>query len=125
MQFAIDPREIYMHLSYRGRTIRTFLLSAIQTFLLAAISLTPHLAHAQGINNGSISGTVADQTGAIIPGAKITATATATNIKAVTTAGGDGNFSFKDVPVGSYPIVISASGCSGLTLNNVQVAASR
>src|ERR1700723_2385177 len=114
-----------MHLSHRGRTIQTFLLAAVQTFLLAAISLTPHLAHAQGINNGNISGTVADQTGAVIPGATITATATATNIKAVTTSGADGNFSFKDVPVGSYTIVISASGFSGLTLNNVQVAASR
>jgi hypothetical protein len=114
-----------MHLSYRGRTIRTFLLSAIQTFLLAAIILTPHLAHAQGINNGNISGTVADQTGAVIPGATITATATATNIKSTATSGTDGNFSFRDVPVGSYTIVINASGFSGLTLNNVQVAASR
>ena len=82
-------------------------------------------AHGQGITTGSISGTVADTTGAVIAGASITATAKATNVTLTTTSGGDGSFSFKDVPIGTYTLVILESGFAGLTLNNIEVASSR
>ncbi len=80
---------------------------------------------AQGITTGSISGTVADTTNAVIAGATITATAKATNIILKTSSGGDGSFSFKDVPIGTYAVVISESGFANLTLNNIEVAAGR
>jgi hypothetical protein len=68
--------------------------------LAAIASLTPFAAYSQAFNSGSISGTVADTTGAVIPGATVTATATATNITKAMTAGKDGTFSFKDLPIG-------------------------
>ena len=82
-------------------------------------------AYSQGITTGSISGTVADATGAVIPGATATATATATNNQKIATAGKDGAFSFKDLPIGTYSVVITANGFSTITLNNVQVSSAK
>lgn len=90
---------------------------------LATLSTIPSFA--QGITTGSISGSVADPTGAVIPGATVTATASATNIKATAVAGKDGTFSFKDLPIGAYTVVISSDGFSSITLNNVQVASAK
>ena len=80
---------------------------------------------AQGIITGSITGTAADSTGAVIPSAKVTATNTATNVTISSISGADGSFSFKDVAVGQYTIVISAADFSTLTLHNVEVDAGR
>ena len=99
-------------------------LTAALTFL-TAVPLLQQQAGAQGITTGSISGTVADTLEAVIAGATITATAKATNITLKTTSGGDGSFSFKDVPIGTYTVVISEGGFAGLTLNNIEVASSR
>jgi Carboxypeptidase regulatory-like domain/TonB-dependent Receptor Plug Domain/TonB dependent receptor len=89
------------------------------------VALCGIVAMAQGIITGSIAGTAADPSGAVLPGAKITAKNTATNQTASTVAGEDGSFSLKDLPVGQYTLTISDTGFSTLTLNNVQVAASR
>jgi outer membrane receptor protein involved in Fe transport len=93
--------------------------------LAAAMSLFQEQAGAQGITTGSISGTVADATGAVIAGATITATTKATNVSLKTTSTGDGSFSFKDVPIGTYNLVIARSGFASLTLDNIEVASSR
>ncbi|MGA2050175.1 MAG: TonB-dependent receptor [Terracidiphilus sp.] len=110
------------------RVISFFTLSislAAALTLLTAASLLQQQARAQGITTGSISGGVSDATGAVIPGARIAATAKATNVTLTTTTGSDGSFSFKDVPIGTYTIVITESGFAGLTLNNIEVASSR
>ncbi|MGA7156307.1 MAG: carboxypeptidase regulatory-like domain-containing protein [Acidobacteriaceae bacterium] len=97
-----------------------------QTLLLAAtFGLTLNVAFAQGMNTGNISGTVADPTGAIIPGATITATADATHIVSTAKSGSDGNFSFKALPIGTYTVVIAENGFSPLTLNNVEVSSAK
>jgi len=127
----IDPFQRHgfkKHLETWRRVIPQCILSLL--FVTALTVLTPALllqeeAVAQGITTGSISGAVADTTGAVIAGATITATAKATNITLKTTSGGDGSFSFKDVPIGTYSVVISDSGFAGLTLNNIEVASSR
>jgi hypothetical protein len=82
-------------------------------------------AHAQGITTGSISGTVADATGAVVPGATITATALDTNVTNTSTSAANGDFVFRDLPIGKYKIVISAKSFAGLTLNDVQVDSAR
>jgi outer membrane receptor protein involved in Fe transport len=110
------------------RVIIPLILSMFLVPVLTLLTPTPLLqqqALAQGITTGSISGTVADTTGAVIAGATITATATATNIALKSASGGDGNFYFKDVPIGTYTVVIIARGFAGLTLNNIEVASSR
>ena len=112
----------------RRHVIPRCILSMYLAAALALLTVMPLLqeqASAQGITTGSISGTVADATGAVIGGATITATAKATNIALKTTSAGDGSFSFKDVPIGAYTLVIAANGFAGLTLDNIEVASSR
>ena len=131
IRHQIDPFQqggFKKHASKWGRIVARCLTALSFVVALALITAAPLLqeeASAQGITTGSISGAVADTTGAIISGATITATAKATNITLKTTSSGDGSFSFKDVPIGIYTVVISESGFAGLTLNNIEVASSR
>src|SRR5690348_5358804 len=74
-------------------------------------------------NTGSISGLVKDQSGAVIPGAKVTVTDTDKNIavRTVTSSGG-GEFSFPSLPIGHYAVTVAMPNFqtfvqSGLTLN--------
>jgi hypothetical protein len=106
--------------------LRSFSLTMLAVFALVMAAPFLHKgACAQGINTGSISGTVADQTGAIIPGAEITATDVARNVVSKANSGKDGGFSFKTLPIGIYTVVISYQGFTSLTLNNVEVSSGK
>lgn len=106
------------------RSVRQFAL-AFAIALTVAVPMLPPAAHAQGIITGSISGVVADPTGAVIPGATITATDVSTNSVSKAVASKNGDFSFSNMPIGTYNISISANGFTGTTLQNVQVTAGR
>ena len=90
---------------------------AILILLLAAVGL-----HAQTFR-GAINGTVTDPSGAVLAGAdvKATNTATAVTVSAVTTS--DGQFSFQDLPLGTYKIAVTAKGFQTTNVDNVNVTA--
>jgi len=73
---------------------------------------------------GSISGTVKDPTGAVIPGATVTATNTATNLQTKTVSDGKGFYAFLSLPVGHYNIKVEEHGFGTLARNNLEVDAS-
>ena len=75
----------------------------------------------QGIVTGSVNGTVEDQQHAVVPGATVTAVATATNLKYTTTTTNTGYFSIPNLPVGSYNVTVEAQKFSKLAINGVQV----
>src|SRR5579871_280780 len=58
----------------------------------------------------SIRGTVEDQSGAVVPNVKLTATNQATGISYSTVSGKDGAFSFLQLPIGNYMVKAAASG---------------
>ena len=72
---------------------------------------------------GAINGTVTDASGAVVTGAsvKATNTATAVTITGVTTS--EGQFSFQDLPLGTYKIDVTATGFRPVTVGNVEVTA--
>jgi len=72
---------------------------------------------------GSINGTVTDTSGAVIPGARITATDTATATVHETVSSGAGEFSFNDLPQSTYTVKIAAAGFSTTEATGVQVKA--
>lgn len=78
-------------------------------------------ANAQGIITGSISGTVIDPRGAVIPGASILAKEIHTGAERATTSQGDGSFWFGDVPIGTYTVSITATGFQPLQMSGVRV----
>jgi hypothetical protein len=59
---------------------------------------------------GSISGTVTDQTGAVIPKATVTVKNTAQGTELKTTTDGQGVYSFPNLAVGRYDLTIEADG---------------
>jgi hypothetical protein len=98
----------------------------VGTVLVAAIlGFAPGYASAQGITTGSITGTVADPTGAVIPGATVLAVNPSTNDKFTSKATAAGSFSFQNLPIGTYTLTITGEGFAPLTVNNVLVTANR
>jgi hypothetical protein len=59
---------------------------------------------------GKITGTVKDQTNAVVPGATVTALNTTTGVKRTTNTDDQGTYSFPVLPVGQYQIDVSADG---------------
>ncbi len=94
----------------------------LSCWLMALVALLALPAFSQTFRGG-ISGTVTDQSGAVVPGAQVTAVEAATNatIKAVTSSAGE--FAFANLPLGTYSVTVSASGFSTQKVNKVTVAA--
>lgn len=88
--------------------------------IFAAVSTVG--AYAQS-DNGSIVGTVTDQTGAAIPNAAITVTNLATGLKLHVTSDGAGGFEVPAVPRGSYRAEVKSQGFQSQVTNfTVKVA---
>ncbi len=69
----------------------------------------------------SLTGTVTDPTGAVIPGASITLENTAQGVQRSTTADAAGRYTFAQVPPGEYRIHGKAGGFADVTVNNVRL----
>jgi hypothetical protein len=65
---------------------------------------------ALGQNTGTISGTVQDQSGAVVAGANVTAQNPATNFSRETVSATNGFYRFDQLPVGTYTITTEAAG---------------
>ena len=86
---------------------RTHRLAQISVLLiLGLIALLAQPARAQG--GATIVGTVTDPTGAVLPGAKITLTNTATGFIRAAESNEAGNYSAPELPVGQYNIKVEA-----------------
>jgi hypothetical protein len=71
----------------------------------------------------SLSGTVMDNGGAVIPNATVALTNTATQAVKTATSSGNGFYHFSELAPGSYRIVTSAKGFRTTTLDDVSLAA--
>ncbi len=81
----------------------------------------PQAASAQGIITGTITGTITDPSGAVVPGAPFVATNTATGIKITGKTDSSGAIKLSDVPVGTYTVVVTAPSFAPLKIDNLQV----
>jgi len=82
------------------------------------------IANAQ-VFRGGINGAITDASGAVVPGAKITATETGTSTVRETVSSSAGEFSFNDVPLGTYNIKVEAVGFQTENVTGVQVLAGK
>ena len=69
----------------------------------------------QSVDYASVSGRVTDPSGAVVPGAQVTARHTQTNVTATTVTDQDGRFRFPYLRVGPYEITVSLQGFADLT----------
>src|SRR6516225_5387340 len=85
---------------------RQGLLSVITA---AALILVATVSSAQTFR-GSISGRIADATGAVLPGVNVTVTNDATGVSRSTVTSASGDFSVPDLPLGTYTIEATLQG---------------
>lgn len=88
---------------------------------LAALLLLCPLPHVLAQSTGTIRGSVADPSGAVIRNVQVTATATNTGITRTAASNDSGIFILPDLPIGTYSLKLEAHGFStqerpGLTL---------
>jgi hypothetical protein len=73
------------------------------------------------VDQGAITGTVTDNTGAIVPGAQVTLTATDTGFTLQQKSNGSGNYTFSPIKIGNYSVSASAPGFQTTSRQNVHV----
>jgi hypothetical protein len=100
------------------RNLRSRVLLCVASGVLAAASFP---AHAQF--GGSLSGTVADSTGAVVPGATVTLTNSDTHQVLTITTNGSGVYTFTELAPGAYGLSATAGNFATATVSNVSVAA--
>ena len=91
---------------------RSVLLLAALAFAIAV----PNAAYAQGL-----SGTVSDETGAVLPGVTITATHVDTNTPTVAITDAGGQYNFAALRVGAHNVTADLPGFTVVTLENLTV----
>jgi hypothetical protein len=86
-------------------------LSVLRRILAAAVcaALAAGFAGAQE-SRGSITGSVTDASGAIVPGAAVVATNQATNLAVTAKSDARGNYSLLYLPAGSYTVTVELTG---------------
>ena len=93
---------------------------AIGVTLALVLLLTAAAARAQN-NDATLTGTVADKTGAVIPHARIVVTDEASGVTRTATSDERGFFSLVGVPVAAYDVEVSAPGFNSLRRKGVAV----
>src|SRR5438552_828617 len=99
---------------------RTALFCCCRAFLFVFFFLSPPVW--PQANQGTIEGIIVDQSGAALPGAKLTGTNDATGIHFQTTSDSNGLFTFPVLPVGTYTIEVEHPGFAKLTQKDVTVS---
>lgn len=72
--------------------------------------------------SGALQGTVTDQTGAVIPGATVALTNLATQAHQTANTGNTGFYNFRELPPGTYAVVVTANGFQKQTFSEVAVS---
>ena len=94
-------------------------LFAMLTIAILTVFATPG-SFAQS-DNSSLSGTVTDASGALLPKAKVTIHNNGNGSDRVVETNESGNFTAPDIQTGNYRLRIEAAGFQSVTLNNVNV----
>jgi hypothetical protein len=71
------------------------------------------------VTSGTIFGAVQDSTGAVIPGAKITAAARTIGVTRTVISGNNGTFSLPNMPAGTYQLTVKANGFQGMVKDGI------
>jgi hypothetical protein len=114
-----------IHHAYPRHLSVKCLCLAVSISLFLSLSLAAGASAQQG--RGTILGTVTDTTGAVIPGATVTVTNTATNVTTAVVSNSDGNYAAPNLLVGGYTVTVTKEGFkksvrSGITLEVDQKA---
>jgi len=102
--------------------LRGAVLSPIQ--LAAFLVVAASLAFGQG-GGGTITGTVTDAGGAVVPAATVEARNTATGVVFAVESSSTGNYTISQLPVGTYVVTVKVQGFKTYTHTNLAIAATQ
>jgi outer membrane receptor protein involved in Fe transport len=94
-------------------------MKKLQFLLVLCCILTLAIAVTAQVQNGQFTGTITDPSGAAIPGATITVTNIATNLKVSTATNATGVYAARDLPPATYKITVEAKGFKTVSALNV------
>ena len=98
-------------------------MSKPRTLALAAVLALASILSAQ--ESGQISGILHDQSGAVVPGAKVTATEAGTSLSRTATSGTDGSYLLPNLRPTSYILLAEATGFRAYRQADVQLLANQ
>ena len=97
-------------------------ICAVAVILAASLLLASPIAHAQGVGaSGSLSGTVTDPTGAVIPKGTVTAEDVARGIRLSATVDANGQYRFTNLLPGTYDLTAQIPGFQTLLQKGVVI----
>ena len=97
-------------------------ICAVAVILAASLLLASPIAHAQGVGaSGSLSGTVSDPTGAVIPKGTVTAEDVARGIRLSATVDANGQYRFTNLLPGTYDLTAQIPGFQALLQKGVVI----
>ena len=73
------------------------------------------------VDRATLTGTVTDPTGAVVPGANVEVRAPATGLHRDVKTGAAGNYTFAGLPIGNYVVVVSFEGFTPVSVKDVQL----
>lgn len=98
--------------------------SSFRVLLLAALFLGLATV-AFGQSTATLQGTITDQKGSVVPGAKVTVRNQATGIERTSQTDTDGNYQIAALPVGLYSVQVEAQGFKGQLVSDLSVEVGR
>src|SRR5258708_4241895 len=104
---------------FMTRAVRRLFVPAFLVF--AVLALGAPAIYAQGGGTSTLSGTVTDTSGAIVPGANVTVKNMATSFGSEAVTNSEGQFTVPALNAGKYSVIVSLSGFKTLTINDVEV----
>ncbi|HEV2323661.1 MAG TPA: TonB-dependent receptor [Terracidiphilus sp.] len=96
---------------WKGLAVSAAIIAAMLAFAPAA----------RGQENATVTGTVTDSSGAVVPNAKVELTNTATGVSRTVTSNSVGAYRFPNVGIGTYNMVVTASGFANFTKTGIVV----
>ena len=76
-------------------------------------------------STATLKGTITDEKGAVVPGAKVTATNQATSVERTSESDSEGNYQLAALPVGTYAIKVETQGFKTELVQNLAVEVGR
>jgi hypothetical protein len=106
---------------FMTRTARRLVFTAL--LALAMMAGAVPAVYAQGGVTSTLSGTVTDSSGAVIPGASVTVKRADTGVSTEAVTNAEGQFTVPALNAGTYTVTVALSGFKTVTLNDVVINA--
>src|ERR1700730_11506541 len=102
---------------------KRFVLLCLVTFLWIFLALAPQARAQQTL--GGITGTVTDDSGAVVPATTVTIVGDQTKLTRMLQSNETGAYTFVDLPISNYTITFTHTGFQTLNIPSIQVQANR